>query len=113
MGTIKLDKDEMLKKASEQQQEHFLYIYELREKTLYKLYGTDFYGDYGIFESTGDREYADKFKRYSYVKVYSTEPEVKIGIADFSGSIKLKIVHLYQAHNNQLDSGVLEVYIWF
>ena len=64
----------------------FLYVYELREKPLYKLYGTDFYGDYGIFESTGDREYADKFKRYSYVKVYSTEPEVKIGIADFSGS---------------------------
>ena len=62
----------------------FLYIYELREKPIYKLYGTDFYGDYGIFEAIGDREYADRFKRYSYVKVYSTEPEVKLGVVDTS-----------------------------
>lgn len=62
----------------------FLYVYELREKPIYKLYGTDFYVDKDIFTVTGDREYADKFKRYSYVKAYSTEREVKIGIVDAS-----------------------------
>ena len=58
----------------------YLYIYELKETPIYSLFGTDFYGDFGIYELTGDKEYADRFKKYQYVQVYSTEPEVSYGI---------------------------------
>ena len=90
----------------------FLYIYELREKPMYKLYGTDFYGDYGIFEATGDREYADKFKRYSYVKAYSTEPEVKLGVVDTSNLRNLEnfapgaLEHIFEGEINRRGNAV-------
>ena len=90
----------------------FLYIYELRETPIYKLYGTDFYGDYGIFEATGNREYADKFKRYSYVKVYSTEPEVKLGVVDTSNLRNLEnfapgaLEHIFEGEINRRGRAV-------
>lgn len=34
----------------------YLYIYELKETPMYNFFGTDFYGDFGIYEITGYRE---------------------------------------------------------
>ncbi len=79
---------------------------------MYKLYGTDFYGDYGIFEATGDREYADNFKIYSYVKVYSTEPEVALGVVDTSGLRNIQnfrrgaLEHIFEGEINRNGDAV-------
>ena len=106
------DEVDNLPKKIAYRKDGFLYIYELRETPIYKLYGTDFYGDYGIFEATGDREYADKFKRYSYVKVYSTEPEVKLGVVDTSNLRNLEnfapgaLEHIFEGEINRRGNAV-------
>ena len=90
----------------------FLYIYELEESPICRLYGSELYGDYGILELTGDKEYADKFKRYSYVKVYSTEPEVKLGVVDTSNLKNIEnfrqgaLEHIFEGEINRRGEAV-------
>ncbi len=71
----------------------FLYVYELKETPMYNFFGTDFYGDFGVYEITKDRKFANSRKLYKFEKVYSTEPELNIGIVSTSdNSIKSKLL---------------------
>ena len=90
----------------------YLYIYELKETPIYSLFGTDFYGDFGIYELTGDKEYADRFKKYQYVQVYSTEPEVRLGVVDVSSLKNIQnfrkgaLEHIFEGEINRRGQAV-------
>ncbi len=90
----------------------YLYIYELKETPMYNFFGTGFYGDFGIYEITGDREAANLKKLYKYECVYSNAPQVSLGIIDTSSLKNIKhfrngaLEHIFEGNINYKKEAV-------
>ena len=83
----------------------FLYVYELKETPQYNFFGTDFYGDFG-YEYLEDKELVKAKKLYKFEKIYSTEPELKIGIVPTGGFSNLKVNNMSEFFKSNFGEGI-------